>query len=290
MPTGPSIGLVTCRVLPEPDPDQQLMLNLLAAAGLDAALIPWDDADIDPANHTLLILRSCWNYHEHPDDFLEWCRRAASATRLRNPLELVEWNLHKRYLTSLESAGLPVVPTVFVSRGERPSLGEMLTNCGWTDVVIKPCISAGSANTRRFRDAPSDPGADAFLNSIALSTDAMIQPFIQSVETGGERSAVWIGDEATHAIVKQPRFHDDDESVSDAVDITPEEHALRDAIRPLLPAEPLYARLDTMRSRDGSLLISEVELIEPSLFLLQSERAQRAFVRAIAGALGEPAL
>ena len=48
----------------------------------------------------------------------------------------------------------------------------------------------------------------------------------------------------------------------------------------------LYARLDTMRSTEGSLLISELELIEPSLFLLQSEAATTRFVEAVAELAG----
>lgn len=282
----PRVAIVTCVELPEPDPDQDLMLDLLRAADLKPSLVAWDDAGAEWSNYDLAVLRSCWNYHEHPDRFINWCGRAASGTMLLNPAPVVGWNIHKGYLRSLADAGLPVVPTAFVDRGETLDLGAMLSSRGWSDVVVKPCVSAGSARTRRFRDAAGTDASDAaeFAQQLADVTDTMIQPFIRSVETGGERSAVWINGQATHAIVKEPRFHEDDEQVSEAQPVLDAELRLLDAALPLVGEPLLYARLDTMRAEDGSLLISELELIEPSLFLLQSNAAQARFAEAVAHA------
>lgn len=284
MPGSPSrVALVTCLELPEPDPDQDLMLRLLNDAGLEPALVAWDDADADWTAYDLAVLRSCWNYHETPDAFVAWCRRVDAATRLHNSAPVVEWNLHKRYLKELEDAGLPIVPTAFIGREESIRMPDLLRERGWSDIVVKPCISAGSARTRRFRDACGEDqdSALAFSESLVADTDIMIQPFIPSVETGGERAAIWIGGETTHAIVKQPRFHDDIEQVSDAQAVSSAEHDLLKRCLAVVQGEPLYARLDTMRHADGSLLISELELIEPSLFLLQSKGAQACFVEAV---------
>jgi hypothetical protein len=39
------VDLATCRVLPEPDPDQALLLRALAGAGIDARMRAWDGPD-----------------------------------------------------------------------------------------------------------------------------------------------------------------------------------------------------------------------------------------------------
>ena len=284
----PRVAIATCVTLPEPDPDQDLMLSALRDAGLDAQLAAWDDASIDWTIFDLCVIRSTWNYHQHLAAFTDWLESASDATLLVNPASVVRWNLHKGYLREFEAAGLPIVPTAFAEAGEPFDLANALDGRGWTDIVVKPCVSAGSARTRRYTDGRS-PEAAAFLASITERDDAMIQPFIPSVADGGERSAVWIGGEPTHAIVKQPRFDTDDESVSDALPVTEAERDMLERCLDLAGDGLLYARLDTMRHADGTLLISELELIEPSLFLLQSEAATARFVSAVcdlAGATG----
>lgn len=274
------IGIVTCRELPEPDPDQDLMLGALRKAGMDAELLPWDDGSADPSGFDLCVLRSCWDYHRDPDRFMLWVDEAEQRTTLRNPAEVVRWNIHKRYLFDMEAEGLPIVPTAFVDRGEFLPLDTVLAGRGWTDIVIKPCISAGSANTKRFHQSEYEE-ADAFLFHHAETRDMMIQPYLPSVESGGERSIIWIGGEATHVIEKHPRFAGQDEQVSDAKPVEADEQELIEKALSLITEPLMYARLDTMLGPSGERLVSEFELIEPSLFLLQSEKALRAFVSAV---------
>ena len=70
----------------------------------------------DAAAFDLCVLRSSWNYYENPVAFMGWVDRAARASRLLNPSDIVRWNLHKGYLRELEAAGIPVIPTAFVER------------------------------------------------------------------------------------------------------------------------------------------------------------------------------
>lgn len=281
----PRVAIVTCVTLPEPDPDQDRMLAALNGADLDAQLAAWDDSAIDWSSFDLAVIRSTWNYHQHLPAFCDWLDNASDATLLVNPASVVRWNLHKGYLRELEDAGLPIVPTAFVDANADTDLPGILAERGWVDIVIKPCVSAGSHRTRRFTEGATPAAAD-FLASITATDDAMIQPFIASVEDGGERAAMWIGGEPTHAIVKQPRFDTDDESVSDAHPVTDAERDMLDACLDIAGDGLLYARLDTMRAANGSLMISELELIEPSLFLLQSEHATERFVASVAELAG----
>lgn len=280
------VAIVNCLDLPEPDPDQDLMIGALCEAGMDASLAAWDDERANWASFDICVLRATWDYHERPDDFLNWCAHVAQVSRLENPLDVVRWNIHKGYLQDLERAGLDIVPTAFLEKGSDPDLKRIMDRRGWADVVVKPCISAASANTRRFTIDEAPAGTD-FLRSLASERDMMVQLFMPSVDTpgSGERAAMMIGGELTHSIEKKPRFADDDESVSDELPVTDEERDLFRRALAVVPGDVLYARLDTMADAEGTRLISELEVIEPSLFLKQSERAQGAFVRAIEHAL-----
>jgi len=271
------IGLITCRELPEPDPDEDLLLAALRSAGVHASLVAWDGGG-EPADFDLCCLRSCWNYHRRPDAFLDWVAATARETRLVNPEPVVRWNLHKRYLAELEARGTPIVPTAFLARGERASLAATAAARGWTDVVVKPAISAGSFRTRRFGD-PADAAAQRFLDELVRSHDAMVQPTFE----GEERAVVWIAGELTHAVAKSPRFAGEEERVSGALPVAADEADLAARVLALAPPGLLYARIDTMRTSAGALHLSELELIEPSLFLLQSPAALDRFVAALRG-------
>ena len=96
----PDIGLITCRRLPEPDPDHELLSSALADAGIAAGLIPWDDDASRPSDYKLCVFRSCWNYFEDIDAFLRWVGHTERVVSLANSAEVVRWNIHKRYLRS----------------------------------------------------------------------------------------------------------------------------------------------------------------------------------------------
>lgn len=274
------IGVVTCETLPEPDHDERPLLDTLRARGAEARMLAWDDDSLDAGFFDLCVVRSTWNYPENPARFVAWLDRAHGATRLVNPVALMRTNLHKRYLDDLASAGLPTVPTRFVARGEALALDAICAQEGWSDVVVKPAIGAGSRDTRRYASERLRSGA-CFLEAMSAQRDMMVQPYLPSVETGGERNVIWIDGEATHAIEKAPRFADDDESVTGPFDVREDERELIDRALATLDEAPLYARLDVLRGDDGAPMIGEFELVEPSLFLKQHPPALERFADAL---------
>jgi hypothetical protein len=282
-----SVALITCAVLPEPDPDQELLLAALRAAGMTAELLAWDAPQRDPAEFDLLVLRSCWNYYRDAAAFVRWIDAAAAATRLYNPASVVHWNLHKRYLVALQESGVPVVPTLWFARGDEAALAAPLGERGWDDIVIKPAISAASFRTRRF-GAGQLREADAFLASLLTRGDAMVQPYLSSVEDPGERALIWIDGELTHAVTKHPRFAGGEERVSAAQPVSGEEQELARRALACVPHPLLYARIDVVRDSLGEICVAELELMEPSLFLLQHPPAVERFVAAIANRARRP--
>jgi len=268
------VALATCRNIPEPDVDEPVLLAALSAAGVPARVLAWDDDAVDWGAPKLTVIRSTWNYYLRPGPFLAWALRRGA--RLVNSPETVRWNHHKRYLKDLEASGIPVVPTLWIERGVRPD--ELLAATGWTDVVAKPAVSAGSFRTFRLHGPPFEgPG----LAELWDSGDAMVQPYVASIDAYGERSLVFIDGEITHAIRKSPRFHGGQERVSD-VPIADDERELARSVVRRAPGSPLYARVDMVRDAQGAPMVSELEVIEPSLFLGRSPAALARFVDAIA--------
>lgn len=274
------IAVATVRPLPEPDPDEPLLLAALRDAGADTRMWDWHDAAVDPASFDLVVIRSTWDSHRAPDAFRAWVRRTAAATRLVNPADAVLWNLHKGYLQELEARGVPIVPTAWVAKGEHADAAALLARFGGR-IVAKPAISAASFRTERFGEGEA-AAAQRFLDELASAADAMVQPYLASTETTGERSLVVIDGALTHAIRKTPRFAGADEAVSAALAPTAEETAFAERVVAAAGfADLAYARVDVMRDDAGRLVLSELELIEPSLFLEQHPPALDRLVRAL---------
>ena len=108
----------------------------------------------------LVVLRSTWDYAGRVDEFRAWLDRLdADGAAVRNPTDLVRWNLHKSYLLDLERRGVPVVPTRLVERGAAVALGDVAAEAGWDDVVVKPAVAATARLT--VHEAREGAGATA---------------------------------------------------------------------------------------------------------------------------------
>jgi len=288
------IALVTSAALPDLDPDDRPLVEALAARGLAAAPAVWDDPGVDWAATRLALVRSPWDYYRRFAEFRAWARRVAAATRLENPLAALEWNLDKRYLLALAAAGLPVVPTLHVERGERFDLAARLTELGWRRAVVKPAVSADSWETLVIGPGELDAG-QRHLDRLLAERAMLVQPFLESVETTGERCLVFLDGAYSHAVRKNAltrggRWAGLPEG--SGVEAEPDELA---AARELLAAagriggfeRPLYARVDLARDADGRPLLMELELAEPTLFLTTSAAGLARLADAIARRLAD---
>lgn len=265
------LRVATCMTLPEVDVDEAPLMAALAAAGIEAQLVAWDDPAADWDAHVPTIIRSTWNYALHIDAFLAWCERAQRAAPLINPVDIIRANVRKRYLLQLGARGVPVVPTQLVEPGTTTMLPA-------SRFVIKPEIGAGSLDTKVFDR--SDEAARAHLAHVTARGAALVQPYVPSVEEYGERSVIWIDGELTHEIRKSPRFSGDDESVSGPFPITADERAVAEAALAPYVDRILYGRVDLARDEAGQPMVMELELVEPSLFF---SRHPPALDRYIAG-------
>lgn len=281
-----ALRIATCRPLPEPDPDEQLLLSACRAAGIAADMVPWHEAALwragHPASQTPVLIRSTWDYIHRLPEFEHWLQHVAEQAPLWNPLDIVRHNLHKKYLLSLSERGVPTTPTLWVTQGDKQSLTDLLAAVGWADVVIKPAVGAGSFDTHRGK--VGDTVTETQWRASVAMRDMLIQPYLASVEGEGERALVWIDGEFTHAVRKTPRFATDVEQVSPALPISAEERVLGEAaLQAVAPlgSSLLYARVDVARDDQGQWRVMELELIEPSLFLAQYPPALQRLVAAL---------
>lgn len=282
MPAPLDLRIATCVALPEPDVDQAPLAAALAAAGLSAALVGWDDPAADWDAPIPTLVRSTWNYPEHPEAFLAWLARAAAAAPLHNPLAVCRANLHKRYLLELAARGVPIVPTTLVARGGTLDLAALAA----PRIVIKPEIGAASRDAAVF--APSDPAAARHLAALTARGAALVQPYVRSVEDHGERSLVWIDGALSHAIRKAPRFSGEIERASGPFEIADDERAV--ALAALTPyGDLLYGRVDLARDDAGRPMVMELELVEPSLFFAHRPGSAARLVTGLVRRLGRGA-
>lgn len=279
------VALVTCRDLPEPDPDRELLRDALVSRGLSAEWLAWDDPAARWDEVRVAVLRSTWNYPTKPEEFRSWIDRVSAVVRLWNPPEVVRRNLHKGYLLDVAAAGVPVVPTRLLERGARETLAGTMCAEGWEDVVVKPAVSAGSFRTLRVREDNPSQG-EAHLKGLLAERDVLVQPYLRSVEEHGERSLIRIDGELTHSIRKNPRFAGEDESVSEALPIADDERALAERVLSTVEHDLLYARVDVAPGEDGSFVLMELELVEPSLFLAEHPPALARLADAIRRRIG----
>jgi len=277
------IALVTCEHPIERDDDLDFLAPALIREGVDVQAPGWSDPSVDWSSFDLAMLSSTWDYHERVADFHAWLRTTALATRLCNPLELVEWNLDKRYLRELEGAGVPMIPTEWIEPGGAAGAADAIGSRGWGDVVIKPVVDLGARNLVRVGAEVVAPMLERYV------VPTMAQPYLRSVVDEGELSLVYFAGGLSHTLRKLPAsgdFRIQPQYGGRHEPVEPEPAAVEIGARALAacPGEPLYARVDLLRLDDGSLALIELELIEPALYLDVAPASARRLARMLLAA------
>jgi hypothetical protein len=284
------VALVTAEAFPGLWRDDHPLRDALRERGAAVDAVRWDDAGADWDGYDLAVIRSPWDYPARRDAFVAWAHRVP---RLANPADVVEWNTDKHYLRDLAAAGLPVTPTELVAPGAAwapPSSGE------W---VVKPTISVNSQDTGRYRLPQQRDLAVAHVERLGVAgRTAMVQPYLAAVDTAGETAVLFLPDAAgrltySHAIRKGPMLSGPDtgdvDETTDREEITsrtpsPDELAAAERVLAAVPGGPdrlLYARVDLIPGPDGSPVLVELELTEPSLFLLHAPGAAKRLADAV---------
>ncbi len=231
-------------------------------------------------------MRSTWDYSDRRDAFLAWCE---STPALLNRVDVITWNTDKAYLRDLERAGIPIVPTTWITAGSRP----VQTSLPGGELVVKPSVSAGARNTSRYGAGDRERARSHVEQLLAAGRTVMVQPYLASVDAVGETGLIFIDGVFSHAVRKGPllrapgvatdRLWAPEEITSREPDA--DERAVAEATFSALrwPRESvLYARVDLVRQDDGAVALLELELAEPSLFLGSAPGAAERLAAGIA--------
>ena len=202
------IALATCNTLPDWEVDDQPLHEALEQRRVRIDRPAWDDFSYDWSAVDACLIRTTWDYTTRVDDFIAWADRIARETLLFNPPDVIRWNVHKTYLRDLEAKGVPVIPTIWCEPGAGTAGASLdaLADAGWSRAFIKPAVGATAAGTMRFDVNELDrPAARRHLDALhAAGQTALIQPYLDAVETEGEVSAIFIDGRISHGVRKIP--------------------------------------------------------------------------------------
>jgi glutathione synthase/RimK-type ligase-like ATP-grasp enzyme len=284
--------LATSGDLPQGEPGAGALDAVLRDRRVDFAWARWDDPSVDWAGADLVAVRSTWDYVTRHAEFLAWTA-SLDQSRLLNGADVFAWNHDKRYLTEL--GDLPAVPTLLAD--DRDGLARGVRRFG--TAVVKPRVGAGGAGLlvvtdpddhrvgRPVRSHPDYPEVDG---------PWVVQPLVESIRTHGESSVYVLGGRLGQRFDKLPgegdvRVNEEFGGRVRAVatgDVGDLVMTAYDAMTERFGRPMDYLRVDLLRW-DGDWVVSELELIEPGLYLDVSPANAEPFadlVAARAAALG----
>lgn len=271
------IAYLTCRsyrgvaiaggALPALDkPNFEALCAAAAELGYTFELAFWDEEDLPERGYSGALIRSCWDYHARPAEFIARMEAHERAgLPIFNTPATILWNSRKTYL---EDLGAAAIETLWLDAVDESGVARAFDLLGAEEIVVKPQVGAGSIRTIRLkRDAWSADDLAA-----GPTGPAMIQAFLKSIQTAGEWSLFWFGGQYSHAIHKAPKAGDWLANVPGQTKFTaqsPPSTVRETAERALAlaPHDLLYVRVDLVLGDDGAWRVIEIEAIEPHLFL-----------------------
>lgn len=277
-----SVAIITHADLPEIVDADNLLTEPMKAEGFEIHPQPWDKDGIDWKQYDALIFRSAWNYHKKNQLFNTWLDQIEQLSiPTFNSLPTVRWNLNKRYLGELKNKGILVIPTIYSDGKTIDTLLTEIQRNGWEELVIKPVYGASSDDVIRVK-------TDEF-NTNTLSAyryETLIQPLMTEIQTEGEYSFIFIGNEYSHAIVKTPRsgeFRINHSLGGTQVKVIPTSEMLNQvqSIYRTSGLDVLFARVDCLNV-DGQMTLMEFEVIDPYLHFDVDEDSAFRFAKAFA--------
>ena len=275
------ITLLTCRAYYKPDNvtpyiqnillEQELLKSAFEAQGLKVDITYWDNPTYEWQETKSVLFRTIWDYFERFDEFWEWLEQVKTKTRLINSYELIKWNIDKHYLKDMSSWGIETVPTYFADKGCNMKLHEIAKRNQWKDLVIKPAISASAFKTYKIL-ANEIQANEKLFNSLVQERNMLVQPYFETITQLGEVSLMVFDGKFTHAILKkaQPgdfRVQDDFGGTVHNYIPTKAEINFAEKVFETCKTKPVYGRVDIVWDNDKNFYLSELEIIEPELWI-----------------------
>lgn len=255
----------------------------LATGGLTVVPMPWTDHVVSAEGLTgfpLVLPLIAWGYHRDHGRWMQACATwGAAEVRMLNPPSVLGWNSDKSYLGRLAEQGVAIPDTVWIDGPTQADVDAAFDRFGTDQIVVKPRVSGGAYKTLRLSRGERMEGAP--------EGPAMIQPYLPTIESGGETSLLFFGGKLSHMVEKRPVPGEFRVQVQYGGGYTalaePPAGALALAEQTLaaIGEDLLYARIDMARDADGGWLLMEAELIEPDFYLGAAPEGGKRFAEAV---------
>jgi glutathione synthase/RimK-type ligase-like ATP-grasp enzyme len=275
--------------------DDQLAYEPLTKLGWHAVAIPWSRPGVAWTAYDAVVIRSTWDYTARADQFVKALSEIeASGARLFNGVDIVRWNLDKRYLRELADRGTPIVPTVWRDQLRPGELPDLLAELDAEEIVVKPVVGANAQGAFRIHRRRLTSRLCRQIEVHYAQRALMAQPFLSDIVDEGEYSLFYFDGQLSHAILKTPRagdFRVQEEHGGVIRPVTPGDvlRAAADIAVESIGQTLLYARVDLVRRPLGDgFQLMELELIEPALYLRMDAGAPRRFAEALDRCVGDP--
>ncbi len=266
--------------------DDDLVHEPLRKLGWEVQDVPWD-ADKNWSDFDVVIIRSPWDYQQHIEKFLFVLQQIDnSSAKLLNSLEMVNWNIDKKYLFEMQSAGIEIVPTLLIDSLTSEKLQDIFQHFNTDEIIIKPTIGANADDTFRINKQTDVTKLFKICETFS-NKEALTQPFLNSIITEGEFSLIFLDGKLSHSILKTVQsgdFRVQEEHGGGVIPLpNPEPELITAADKTInfLPETPVYARVDMVRTKNNTFALMEIELIEPCLYFRFGTDSSEEFAKVI---------
>lgn len=251
--------------------EDQLLRIALEKQGWKVHRTNWDDPHFDWSQTRYALFRTTWDYFDRFDEFSAWLEKTSAITQFINPLELIKWNLDKHYLLELAEKGIVIPPTLFIEPGDRRTLQEIFDEAGWKDGILKPAVSGAGRHTYKINEDNLAEHESTY-QMLIQKESMLLQEFQHQITTKGEVALMVMGGQYTHAVLKRAKagdFRVQDDFGGSVHPYEPDVSLIyfaEELVQQIQPM-PLYARVDIIWDNQDQPCVSELELIEPELWM-----------------------
>ena len=265
--------------------EDYLVVEALKNKGLNTQRLAWDDKNFDWSSTKSILFRTTWDYFDRFNEFSKWLSNVTKKTRLFNSEKLIRWNIDKHYLNDLKLKHVNIAETYFIEKRNNKTLKELHTHLGWSETVLKPCVSGAARHTYKL-NLETISAHETIFKELITNEAMMLQPFQYNIVTNGEISMMVFNGKFTHAILKKAKagdFRVQDDFGGSVSDYSPtnEEITFAENTVKACPELPIYARVDIFTDNNTKIALSELELIEPELWFRHHPEAATVLAEAI---------
>jgi glutathione synthase/RimK-type ligase-like ATP-grasp enzyme len=249
--------------------EDKMLLDFLQAKRWDVQRVYWADDKINWKDFNLVIIKSPWDYHYHYERFMQWLSGIHDlGIQILNPYEIIRLNSDKHYLQQMEDERFDVIPSIFLESGKQHDLSGMFATFKTKQLIVKPCVSAGSKHTFIVTEYNIVEQTNS-INVLTREESFIVQPFVEQIHEG-ELSYLFFGGNFSHCVLKKPQAGEFRVQLGFGGTIhlqnpSADEIEKAKSFVDRFATGCLHARVDGVMI-NGKFTLMELELIEPMLY------------------------